>query len=129
MKLSDQKGQSLVEMAIILPLLVLLVFGVFEFGRIMFIRNTLNFAAREGARRASISSPLNVSTVQTQVNNSLPASLRTGLVVSVTPAAPAHGIDTVRVVVTVPFTPLVPLLIPSLIPITTLNAEASMLYE
>lgn len=129
MKLGNQKGQALVELAIILPLLVLLVFGVFEFGRVMYIKNTLNFAAREGARRASVSDPLNPATVESSVSASLPASLRTGLVVTITPPAPRHGRDAVRVVVQLPFTTIVPLLITQLVPITTLSAEASMRYE
>ncbi|HEX2769458.1 MAG TPA: TadE family protein [Geobacteraceae bacterium] len=129
MKLGNQKGQALVELAIILPLLVLLVFGVFEFGRVMYIKNTLNFAAREGARRASVSDPWNPATVESSVSASLPVSLRTGLVVTITPPAPRHGIDTVKVVVQLPFTSVVPLLITQLVPITTLSAEASMRYE
>ncbi len=37
----NSTGQALVEMAIILPLLMLLVMGIFEFGRAMYIKNTL----------------------------------------------------------------------------------------
>lgn len=48
------KGQALVEMAIILPLLMLLVMGIFEFGRAMYIKNTLTQAARSGARTAVV---------------------------------------------------------------------------
>lgn len=48
------KGQALVEMAIILPLLMLLVMGIFEFGRAMYIKNTLTHAARAGARAAVV---------------------------------------------------------------------------
>lgn len=49
-----QKGQALVEAAIILPLLLLLIMGIFEFGRAMFLKNTLNNAARAGARTAVV---------------------------------------------------------------------------
>lgn len=48
------KGQALVEMAIIIPLLMLLVMGIFEFGRAMYIKNTLTQAARSGARTAVV---------------------------------------------------------------------------
>jgi len=129
MKLSDQKGQALVELAIILPLLVLLVFGAFEFGRAMYIKNTLNYAAREGARRASTCDPFNITTVQDYVSNSVPVSLQAGLVTSVTPVAPQHGITTVTVVVTRPFATVVPDLLTQLAGITTLSAQASMRYE
>jgi Flp pilus assembly protein TadG len=48
------RGQALVEMAIILPLLMLLVMGIFEFGRAMYIKNTLTNAARAGVRAAAV---------------------------------------------------------------------------
>jgi Flp pilus assembly protein TadG len=48
------KGQELVEMAIIIPLLLLLVMGIFEFGRAMYIKNTLTHSARAGARTAIV---------------------------------------------------------------------------
>lgn len=51
---SNFKGQALVEMAIVLPLLLLLVMGIFEFGRAMYIKNTLTHAARAGARTAVV---------------------------------------------------------------------------
>lgn len=43
-------GQSMVETALVLPFILLLVFGVFEFGRIIFIFSALNNASREAAR-------------------------------------------------------------------------------
>jgi uncharacterized repeat protein (TIGR01451 family) len=43
-------GQSLVEMALVLPVVLLLVFGVFELGRVVFIFSALNNASREAAR-------------------------------------------------------------------------------
>lgn len=46
----SQKGQALVELAIALPLLLLLLFGIIEFGRVGHAYLTLNYAAREGAR-------------------------------------------------------------------------------
>jgi len=56
-------GQALVEMAIMLPLLFLLVMGIFEFGRAMYIKNTLTHAARSGVRTAVVTSGL-VSPIQ-----------------------------------------------------------------
>lgn len=54
------KGQALVEMAIILPLLMLLVIGIFEFGRAMYTKNTLTHAARAGARAAVVTPGITV---------------------------------------------------------------------
>lgn len=50
----NDKGSALVEMAFVLPLLILLVVGICEFGWAMYVNNTLNNAAREGARLAAV---------------------------------------------------------------------------
>ncbi|MEA3308793.1 MAG: TadE/TadG family type IV pilus assembly protein [Chloroflexota bacterium] len=47
---NHKKGQTLVEFALILPLLLLILFGIIEFGRILFIYSNLFNAAREGVR-------------------------------------------------------------------------------
>ena len=46
----SQKGQGMVEFAIVFPLLLLLVFGIFEFGRLMFSYSAAIAASREAAR-------------------------------------------------------------------------------
>ena len=43
------KGQSLIEMALLLPLLVVLILGALEFGRLFFTHIVITNAAREGA--------------------------------------------------------------------------------
>ena len=54
----NRKGQVLVETAIILPILLLLIFGLIDFGRAMYTKNTLNNAARAGARVAAVTKSL-----------------------------------------------------------------------
>jgi len=49
-----ERGQELVEFALILPLLLLLMVGIFEFGYVVFAYNTLSNAVREGARLGSV---------------------------------------------------------------------------
>ena len=48
--LKSQKGATAVEFAIILPLLLLLIFGIIEFGLLLFNRHVITNAAREAAR-------------------------------------------------------------------------------
>jgi len=131
MKLRDQKGQALVELALILPLMLLILFGITEFGRALYMVNTLNNAAREGARRAAVSSPLDSATLQTYIEGCIPFD-KTGLDIDINPtnSPPQHGIDTIEVIVTLPFQSMVPMLegLESLKSIT-LRGEASMLYE
>ena len=49
-----ERGQELVEFALILPLLLLLLVGIFEFGYVVFVQNTLSNAVREGARYGAV---------------------------------------------------------------------------
>jgi Flp pilus assembly protein TadG len=48
--LSSTSGQEIAEAAIVLPLLFMLLFGIYWFGRAFNIYGTINHAAREGAR-------------------------------------------------------------------------------
>lgn len=50
----DDSGQSLVEFAFILPVILLVVFGLLDFARLVWQENTLAFAAREGTRYAIV---------------------------------------------------------------------------
>ena len=49
-----RKGQSLVEFALILPVLLLVLFGVFDFGRAIYAYNAVSNSAREGGRTAVV---------------------------------------------------------------------------
>jgi hypothetical protein len=52
----SKTGQTMIEFALVLPLLVLLITGVFDLGNAVFANNTLENAAREGARTGAIKS-------------------------------------------------------------------------
>jgi Flp pilus assembly protein TadG len=49
-----QGGQSLVEFALILPLMLLVITGLFDVARAVWQQNTLAYAAREGTRYAIV---------------------------------------------------------------------------
>jgi hypothetical protein len=53
---SGQRSQALIEFALISPVLLLMIFGVIDIGRAVFYYDTLNHAAREGARSAVVAS-------------------------------------------------------------------------
>jgi Flp pilus assembly protein TadG len=57
---ADQ-GQSLVEMALMLPVLVLLLVGVFDLGRAVWLSNSLAMAVREGTRYGVVHGALSAS--------------------------------------------------------------------
>jgi Flp pilus assembly protein TadG len=50
----EQRGASMVEFAIVLPLLLLLVFGMIEFSILLYDKAVITNASREGARFASM---------------------------------------------------------------------------
>lgn len=59
---TGQRSQALIEFALVSPVLLLLIFGIVDLGRAIFYYDTLNHAAREGARvaaRASNALPTN----------------------------------------------------------------------
>jgi len=55
--LENEKGQNLVEFALVIPLLLLLVIGIAEFGRAWMTKNILTGAAREAVRIAAVNTP------------------------------------------------------------------------
>jgi len=141
MNLKNKKGAVLVETAIILPLLLVIVFGIIEFGWAMYITNSLNNAAREGARLAAVTpKPITAddARVDARVKSSLLFNYNKQDLTIVTIPPLASG-DPVTVTVTLIFrelTPIIPLLDlinPKREAWTfkgkTLKGEATMRYE
>jgi Flp pilus assembly protein TadG len=89
----DRKGQNLVEFALVVPMLLLLVFGIAEFGRAWMTKNILTGAAREAVRIAAVPAPgggWNGSAAITRGNQIL-TSAGIATTVSVEDAASAFG--------------------------------------
>jgi Flp pilus assembly protein TadG len=61
---AQDRGAAAVEFALVLPLLLLLVFGIIDFGLALSDQITLTQAAREGARLAALGQPNVVSRTQ-----------------------------------------------------------------
>ncbi len=70
----NSKGNAVIEFALVLPLLLLVVFGITEFGRAIMTTNILNTASREGARLAAVSSFSDTLSVQSRVIEVLDAA-------------------------------------------------------
>ena len=100
-----QGGAALIEAAILLPLLLIFVFGIIDVGRLVFTQMTLHDAAQEGSIYGAYN-PGNALNVQTRVVESMDnLSLATEDVVVVCPAST----DTIRVIVTTDVTMITPL--------------------
>lgn len=61
--MKSQKGQSIVEFAIVIPMLLLILFGIVDFGRTFHIYLSMNHVGREVARAASIHEDVNVNAI------------------------------------------------------------------
>ncbi|MFV0445509.1 MAG: TadE/TadG family type IV pilus assembly protein [Planctomycetaceae bacterium] len=113
----DRRAAAVVEMALVLPVFLLIVLGIVEFGRAMMVGQLLTNGARHGARRAIIEGSTNTG-VENEITDFLtttlnvPASALT-IVIDVEPGpsnpdpadnlAVAQPKDLVKVTVTVPF--------------------------
>ena len=53
-RLRDERGASAVELGLVLPVLLILVLGIIEFGHAFQVQGTLSAAAREGARAMAL---------------------------------------------------------------------------
>lgn len=62
-----RRGQALAEFALVLPILLLLILGVFDFGRAIFLHTSMTNGAREGARLATVNQ--DVSQIETRIED------------------------------------------------------------
>ncbi|MBV9125837.1 MAG: pilus assembly protein [Planctomycetes bacterium] len=58
----QRRGVAAMELALVLPLVVLLMFGIWDVGRMVEVEQIVANAAREGARQAAVGSMLDEST-------------------------------------------------------------------
>ena len=109
-----------VEFALLLPVYIAFMFGIIEFGRMIWIRNTMEFAAETAARYGAITSGATDATV---------AAYATAQLIGVDPATvdfitgTTIGASTVTVVGTYNFTTFISAFVP--IPATTLTVTAT----
>ena len=71
MRFQDEKGAAMVEFSLILPLLAILLFGVIEFSLLLYNKQVITNASREGARAGIVAQTprLTLTDIQQVVNN------------------------------------------------------------
>lgn len=87
-----RRGAAVVELAIILPLLMLLVFGTVQSCNAIHLRQALVTAAFEGSRVVTRDSATREDVIA-RCNNILDARGVTGYAITITPNQPLHTID------------------------------------
>src|SRR5579884_1397433 len=105
-----ERGQTLVEMALVLPVFLLFVMGIFDLGRAVLLGNTVAEAARQGARYAVVA-PTDCTGIKAAAASA--ASGVAQIPSSSVTINESSGIDTgkpVTITVTSSFTPVTPLI-------------------
>jgi Flp pilus assembly protein TadG len=107
----DSRGAAAIELALVLPLLLLLVCGIVDFGRMLNIQITLSGAAREGARWEALRLPTTTGiSVASRVGSAAPgvSPAPTTSLLSTCPSG-AAATQNASVTATSTYTPLTPL--------------------
>jgi Flp pilus assembly protein TadG len=115
-------GQSLVEFALILPLLLVLMSGVLDFGRAMYAYVAISNAAQAGAEFAARHSPDYSSVRDTVLQESGPflagaPSTGPGSIAVTTSEVTGSAVRMVKLTVTYSFSPVAPILFTGTLPI------------
>ena len=122
-RLKDESGQNLVEFALVVPMLLILVFGIAEFGRAWMTKNILTGAAREAVRIAVVqgSGGSSIIPATARANEVLASAGITTALVTVTDPGTSFGTVTATVAYNFPVSVagLIPGLDISTIPLTS----------
>lgn len=112
-----RRGAALVEMALVLPVFMMVLLGIIEFGRALWVANMVTNAAREATRMAVLDGSTNADVTQT-AKDFLASTLSVGgtdvsVAIAITPAdgnpnpagecANANTRDLIDITITVPF--------------------------
>ncbi len=104
-----ERGQAMVETAIVIPILLVLMFGIFEVGRAYETWQVLTNAAREGARMSVTPSSVEATTTalirEYMANGQLPKSATAAVVVNKSASINVNGtaVSASAVIVDYPF--------------------------
>ena len=100
-KLTRRSGATIVEVAVCLPVLIMLLFAGYEFGRATMLRHASESAAYEGARTGMVPGA-NKRKVNDAVREMLSSMGVSDAEVIVTPAVIKQDTESVKVVVRIP---------------------------
>ncbi len=95
-QLRSERGATAVELGLLLPVLILLLLGIVEFGRAFQVQSTLSSAAREGVRQMALHNDQTVAraAVRDAASALNPAVTDDRIEISPTACPPVVGDDT-----------------------------------
>lgn len=108
--MKSEKGQSIVEFALVVPLLILLLFGIIDFGRTFHAYLAIDHAGREAARTASVGgTDAEISSVALANGSSIKLSEKGTFVISPSESDRESG-ENVTITITYPIDFLTPVI-------------------
>ena len=122
--LRSQRGQALVEFALVLPIFIIFLFAIIEFSRLWETVSVLTSAAREGARVAAVTAP-DLTAATNAATNILSAGNITNATITV---SGPNANDNVIVTVSMTYTPITINIVPG-IGSFTLTRSTTMHWE
>jgi Flp pilus assembly protein TadG len=125
-----QRGDGLVEFALVVPVIVIAFMAIFDMGRAFFVFNVIANMAREGARYGTIA-PCDSDEIRARANASA-AGLDPALLTITSNAVPGcPGADTIQVQVDYQFYPVTPFVVQLLggASFVTLSSTSTMTVE
>ncbi len=122
----NEKGQSLVEFALLIPILILILMAIVEFGFMFNTYITINNASREGARLGSLGG--SDTEVALRVLEASPNLASENFTIAVTPGVRNRG-DMIRVNIQYDYQIITPIMSTVLSPLIDLEAETVMRVE
>ena len=131
---SNERGQGMVEFALIIPILLFIVVGIFDLGRGIYYYNVVSGSAREAARKSIVcggaTTATDCSTVDSTTKNTVVGQAigvpMTSSNITISPSSRKYG-DTLIVTINITFVPLTTLVVGGAnVPI---RARSSMIVE
>jgi len=74
---ADRRGGAAIEFALVCPVLVAILFGIVEMGRMFYIRQSLEYATEEAARYYSLNPSLDTGSIDTALRNAMAGGMGT----------------------------------------------------
>lgn len=125
--IKDERGQSLTEFAVVLPIFLLLVCGIFDFGRLMYAYMNMNNAAQETVRLGGLGKK--DTEMVAFAANYVHLGDQSKLIVTISPNDTTRKSgDYVSVTLKYPFTYMAPI-ISKLLPAPTVTAASTIRVE
>ena len=103
----DTRGATLVEFAIVAPFFLIIVIGIIDFGRLFWVKSTMQFAVEEAARYAMVNS--DASTADLEAYATSEASMLSGITFSAS-SSTSSGVEFRTITASYTFSFLIPII-------------------